>query len=200
MMVSFMRYCKNSKPHLFFLSALLLCIPLVLSADVYAEGSNLQIKLAELVPIEGAYALNADFDVNFSSDVEVALNKSVPLSFLIEFQITSPQRYWFDDEIVSASMRVSLSYHALSRQYLIKRGAHQQTFATLQEAKDELAQLHGWKVVDKSLLKKGEIYNAALRIRLDQSRLPKPLQVDALNSEDWAMVSERYLWIPAFAF
>ena len=89
-----------------------------------------------------------------------------------------------------------MSYHALSRQYLLKVGGHQQSFATLAEAKDELSRLRNWKVLDKSQIEDGEHYQAILRFRLDPSRLPKALQVEALGSEKWTMVSERYRWTP----
>lgn len=171
----------------------------VVAGLAVAASSNLHIKTAELVALEEAYALNADFDVSFSEEVETALNKGVPLSFLVEFQLVAPRRYWFDDEIETSSMQISLSYHALSRQYLLNRNNHQQAFTSLQEAKDELARLRGWQVLDKSLLKKGETYHAALRIRLDQSKLPKPLQVDIIGSDDWNMVSQRYRWTPNLA-
>lgn len=173
-------------------------LTLVVSSVVWAaSGSSLGIKNAELAPMDNAYVLNADFEINFSKEVEEALNKGVQLDFLIEFQIVTPSNWWFDDEIKSDSTHVTLGYHALSRQYLVNRNNHQYAFSTLREAKEELAHLRNWKVVDKSLLHKDEEYQAALRIRLDQSRLPKPLQVDALGSEDWTMVSERYRWTPA---
>lgn len=197
MMGSSMRYCKRPErawAGLVFL--LLLGIGFLASA----ASPGLGIKMAELVPLDNAYALNADFEINFSKEVEEALNKGVKLSFLIEFQIVTPSSWWFDDEIKSTSTQVTLDYHALSRQYLVNRNKHQYTFATLREAKEELARIRNWQVVEKSLLSKGEEYQAALRIRLDQSKLPKPLQVDALGSEDWSMVSERYRWTPELAF
>ena len=190
----FMRYCKKTN------AALALLLTFCLISLAWAAASSLHIKTAELSATEETYLLNADFEVNFSSEVEEALNKGVPLNFLIEFQVVSPQKYWFDDEIVTKTSHVTLSYHALSRQFLINRNNHQQSLATLQEAKEELSHLHQWPVLEKSLLKKGETYRAALRIRLDQSKLPKPLQVDALSSEDWNMVSERYLWTPVISF
>lgn len=192
----FMHYCKKTN-FLSSVSLFLFIFAFCFITLAWAADSSLHIKSAELLPVDEAYILDADFDVNFSSEVEGALSKGVPLTFLIEFQIVSPRRYWFDDEVVSASRQVTISYHALSRQYLLNQNNHQQTFASLQDAKEELSHLRGWPVVDKALLKKGEIYHAALRIRLDQSRLPKPLQVDAIGSEDWNMVSERYRWAPA---
>lgn len=199
MMVSSTPCCKKTdRPSFFhryrvFLFATLLAIVSV----AYAAPSNLHIKTAELVAADDGFAVNADFDVSFSNDVEAALNKGVPLSFLVEFQLVTPRRYWFDDEIETSSMNIALSYHALSRQYLLNRNNHQQSFASLQEAREELSRLRDWQVLDKSLLKKGEVYHAALRVRLDQSKLPKPLQVDIIGSESWNMVSQRYRWTPA---
>ena len=40
-------------------------------------------------------------------------------------------------------------------------------------------------MVEKSLLEKNEVYNAALLIRLDQTKLPKAIQVDTIASEKW---------------
>lgn len=177
------------------IAALLLGVSLA-----WAAGSSLHITSAELIAAEETYLLNADVDVNFSAEVEQALSKGVPLNFLVEFQITTPRKYWFDDEIVSASMLITLSYHALSRQYLINRGKHQQSFSSLSEMREEFSHIRDWQVVEKSLLKKGDNYHAGLRVRLDQSKLPKPLQVEALGSEDWNMVSQRYRWTPTFSF
>ncbi|WP_264193878.1 DUF4390 domain-containing protein [Methylobacillus caricis] len=156
----------------------------------------MQIKSAELLPIEEAYLLDADFELTLSPAVEDAVNKGMPLNFLVEFQVVSPRRYWFDDEIVSLTSKVSLSYHALSRQYLVNRDGHQLSFTSIQEAKEELSSIKGWQVLEKDLLKKEEAYQAAVRMRLDQSKLPKALQVDTLSSEDWNMISERFRWTP----
>ena len=91
-----------------------------------------------------------------------------------------------------------MSYHALSRQFLIIRNKNQSSFNNLQQAKEVLSKIKDWAVIDKSLLKKGEPYQAALRVRLDQSKLPKPIQVEASGSENWTLVSERHQWTPAF--
>ena len=178
---------------------LLGCLSFFIVSFTWASDNALHVKSAEIIAGEDAYFLNADFDINFSNEMETALNKGVPLHFLIEFQLVSPVRYWFDDEIVLVSAEVTLSYHALSRQYLINRGSHQSAFLSLQDAKAELARLRNWRVFDKNLIGKDESYYAVLRMRLDQSQLPKPVQVDALSSEDWSMVSERYRWVPELA-
>ncbi len=199
-MVSFMHYYKKSKQSV--LLALLFAMAQVLFvAQIWADTSNILIKNAELVAVEDAYVLNADFDIDFNATIEEALNKGVPLNFLIEFQVVSPRKYWFDDEIETKSMPVSMSYHALTRQYLvnvaINKQSRQKAFSTLNEALAELSRLRDWKVLDKSLLEKGVVYNAALLMRLDQKKLPKILQVEALSSEDWSFTSQKFQWSPA---
>ncbi len=193
----FTHFYKKSKA--LSLASRLLGLSLILACVAWAGSPLLNIKSAELQPLDQFYLLNANFELNLSAAVEEAVNKGVPLTFLIEFQVVAPRKYWFDDEIATSSAQVTLSYHALSRQYLVTRESHQRAFTSLADAKDEISRLRDWVVFEKALLKKGETYDAALRIRLDQSKLPKPLQVEALGSEHWNMVSPRYRWTPVFA-
>ncbi len=181
----FMRFCKR-------INLLLLILA---SSLAFAAGSSISIKSAELESQDDYYVLDADVDLSFDKEVEEAINKGVPLNFLIEFQIVSPRKYWFDDEIVTTSQNVSLSYHALSRQYLVNRGAHQQSFDSLSEAVQEMVTLDEWKVVEKSVLEKPATYKAALLIRLDQTKLPKAIQVDTIASEKWNISSQKFEWV-----
>lgn len=171
---------------------------LLLLAAPHALGAGITVEHAELTPAEDAYHLSAEFAIEFGTEVEEAVNKGVALNFLVEFALMEPRSYWFDEEVTSTSQSIRLSYHALSRQYLINVGSHQTTYATLQEALQALGRLQDWPVVEKPLLKKGVLYYAMLRMRLDHSRLPKPLQVSALGSEKWNLLSERHRWTPGF--
>ena len=187
-MVFFTHFCKKTS----FLWVLVLLLSTATLA--FAATSSIQIKSAELQAQDEAYNLSADVTIEFDSEIEEAINKGVPLDFLTEFQIVSPRKYWFDDEIVTASRNTTLSYHALTKQYLVNRGIHQKSFETLGEATQELAELSDWKVAEISLLDKSEVYNAALLIRLDQTKLPKAIQADPIASEKWNLSSQKYVW------
>jgi len=200
MMVYFMPYYKSTNRLYALICLIVFTLLLIFSQRVSAAGSAIHIKSAELLPSEEVYTLTADFDINFSAAIEDALNKGVPLTFLVEFQLSSPRRYWFDDEIITQTQYLTLSYHALSRQYLVNRNNHQQSFANLQQAKEEFSKIKPWPVVEKKMLKKGDAYFAAIKVRLDQTKLPKPLQVEAIGSDDWSIASERYRWTPVFTF
>lgn len=184
-MAFFMRFCKRLSL-IFFL--LLAC------ALAFAASSSIVIKNAELQLSEDAYKLNADLEVTFDEAIEEAINKGVPLNFLVEFQVVSPRKYWFDDEIVTTTSNYALSYHALSRQYLVAHNGRQNSYETLSEAKLELEQIDDWKVLQKSQIEKGEVYKAALLMRLDQTKLPQALQVEAIGSEDWNLASQKFEW------
>ena len=201
-MAFFMRLYKNNKLSLSWAS-LLFTLQLTVASVVIAGSSSLDIKTAELVAMEDAYALNADFEIDFNPQMEEAINKGVPLNFLIEFQLVAPHKYWFDDEIETQTIPLSLSYHALTRQYLVNitknKQSHQRAFETINEAILELSHLRDWKVLDKNMLEKNVAYKAALLMRLDQKKLPKALQLEALSTEAWDLTSEKFEWMPSLA-
>jgi hypothetical protein len=189
MTASITRFCKK-------FSWILLC--LAMAAFQPALAADITIEHAELVPGDEAYHLNARFGFDFNAEIEEAINKGVALNFLVEFALMEPHHYWFDEEVTSASQTIKLSYHALSRQYLVNVGTHQASYPSFQEAVQALSRIKDWAVVDKSLVKKGIPYYAMLRMRLDVNSLPKPLQVSSIGSDKWDLVSERHRWTPNF--
>ncbi|WP_047535531.1 DUF4390 domain-containing protein [Methylotenera sp. N17] len=180
-----MRFCK--KFSIFFSL-------LAVSWYAFAAANSINVKSAELTFSEDVILLNADFDISFGPSIEEAINKGVPLTFLVEFQIVEPRQYWFDDEIVTVSKPIQLSYHALTRQYLVSYDVHQKSFESLHEARQQLAVVRDWRVAVKSQLEKSESYRAALLMRLDKGKLPKAIQVDAISSENWNLASPIYSW------
>lgn len=174
-----------------------LVLVLALFANVVLAGnSSLNIKSAELVADEDTFMLNADVDIKFSPKIEEAVSKGFVLNFLIEFQLAKPRKYWFDDEIATVVNEVSLSYHALSRQFLLVRGEQKKTFVRLDEALDDLSDISDIKVFQKSDIDKSVQYKAVLLMRLDTKKLPQALQGDAISSDEWKMSSQRFEWTP----
>jgi hypothetical protein len=113
----------------------------------------------------------------------------VPLYFRVDFELTRRRWYWFDETAASKRLQLRLSYHALSRQYRLSTGLLQQSFATLEEALNVLKHLRNWLVVDRTVTFSEADYEAAVRIRLDTTLLPKPFQLSALTSRDLQLES-----------
>lgn len=149
---------------------------------------------AEIVASDDEYYLNADFDIALGAAVESALSKGVPLTFIVEAQVTRPRWYWFDATVVEIRSQYRLSYNALTQQYRVAVGALFQNFSTLTEALQLLSRVRNRSLAPRDELKTGESYQAAVRIRLDTTRLPKPFQVTALASREWSLNSDWYRW------
>jgi len=164
-----------------------------MSSLVWAE-SSIVVKHADL-KLEGeAYRLNADLEISFDEEIEEAINKGVTLEFVYEFALMRPRTFWFDEEVIQTSTRITVSYHALSRQYLVSQSGRQTSHEILSEAMIELVQLYDWTVFEQGILEDGEAYEAKLNVHLDESKLPKAIQVEAIGSEDWHLEAEPYIW------
>jgi hypothetical protein len=193
MMVFSMHFYKKYN-HFFcfvFLASLLGLLPL----RAYAENLLL-IKNAELIAQDEVYELNANVEAKFGKALEEALLKGFELRFILEFQLASPIKYWFDDEIVTITYPIVLSYHPLSRQFLITQNATQKSFTSLTELAQEFTNLRHIPVIKKSEVEKGENYKALLLIRLDQKKLPKAIQEESQNDTTWEMKSQLFEWVP----
>lgn len=167
-----------------------------------AAAAEIEISEPRLLSVEDGYAVSADFAFEFNQRLEEAVTKGVILYFVVDFELTRPRWYWFDEKVVSRSQTYRLSYHALTRQYRLSTGALHQSFETLSEALRMLARLRNWVVVekvaaekgDKPSLKVGETFQAGLRLRLDINQLPKPFQIAALGNRDWTLASDWKTW------
>jgi len=172
--------------------ALLAALLLAVAAPVLAEG--IEVKSAALVPDDDGWSLEADFDIQFSPRLEEAINRGVPLYFVVEFELARPRWYWLDEKPVQVSQTYKISYTPLLRQYRLSVGNLYQNFTRLDEVTRVLSRLRGWHVADKGALKKDTTYQAGLRMRLDTAQLPKPFQVNAIASRDWTLASDWQRW------
>lgn len=162
----------------------LLIAALACAAAVYARADEIDVVDARLAASEEGLLLSADFAFEFNPRLQEAVQNGVPLYFVVEFELTRPRWWWFDEETASRHTQWRLSYHALTRQYRLQSGALYQNFAALEEALDVMRRLRNWQVLERSVPLGGSSYDAAVRMRLDTSQLPRPLQVSALTNRE----------------
>lgn len=155
-------------------------------------GDVIESRNVSVVQGDDALVVRADFGVELTQRLEEALNHGVALYFVVEFELVRPRWYWFDEKAAAEKLTLRLVYHSLSRQYRVSRGALYQNFATLAEALRTVGTVRDWAVVERERLKPEEGYVALLRMRLDTTQLPKPLQVSAFTSREWALASDWY--------
>jgi hypothetical protein len=191
-MVSTMRCCKNT------LRALTCVIMLAVCS---AHAADISVHNPQLTATEDGYSLSADFDIDFNTRLEEAVNKGVVLYFAADFELSQSRWYWFDEQIVRRSKTFQLSYHALTRQYRLSTGALHQSYPTLDDALRVLSHLRNWQLLEKDAVKVEQRYTAGVRMRLDLTQMAKTFQVSALANRDWNLSSDwlRWIFVPADA-
>ena len=168
---------------------------LACAAALCARADEIDVVDARLAASEEGLLLSADFAFEFNARLQEAVQNGVPLYFVVEFELTRPRWWWFDEQTVSRHTQWRLSYHALTRQYRLQSGALYQNFATLEEALDVMRRLRNWQVLERSVPLGGSSYDASGRMRLDTSQLPRPLQVSALTNRELRLESAWKLFI-----
>ena len=175
-----------------------LLVALACAAALYARADDIEVLDARLAASEEGLSLSADFAFEFNPRLSEAVANGVPLYFVIEFELTRPRWYWFDENAVSRRTQLRLSYHALSRQYRVSTGPLHQSFSSLDDALDVMRRLRNWQVLERSVTLGGSSYEAAVRMRLDPAQLPKPLQISALTDRELRLESpwKRFIFLP----
>jgi hypothetical protein len=161
-----------------------LLVVLASCAAFTARAEEAEVREASLHVVEDGLVLNADFALELTPRLAEVLQNGVPLYFVVDFEMTRPRWYWFDEKAAAKQLQLRLSYHPLSRQYRLSSGSLQQHFATLGEALNVLKRLRNWLVADRSMTFSDADYEAAVRLRLDITLLPKPFQLSALTARD----------------
>ncbi|MDO8787609.1 MAG: DUF4390 domain-containing protein [Sulfuritalea sp.] len=183
------RCCKRIEAGL---PALVLALLLLTAAA--AQAGSIEPKRAALTPGEDGYALSAEFAIDLGNRLEDAVARGVPLYFNLEFVLERGRKYWVNEHIVTRSLTYKLAYSSLMRQYRLSTGNLHQNFGSLAEAMRVVGRIAALPVVDKNLIQPGEPYEAAVRLSLDRSQLPKPFQVDAIMDRDLQVDTKVLRW------
>jgi Domain of unknown function (DUF4390) len=169
-------------------------VALTMLVTTTARADTIIVKSAELRAEEDGLFLNAEFEFSLNPTLDEALQKGVPLYFLLEFELVRPRWYWLDEKVITQTTQYRVSYNALTRQYRVASGLLGLTFDSLDEVERFLSRVNSREVARRDQLEKGSRYEAALRLRLDVNQLPKPFQLSALASREWTLQSEWYRW------
>lgn len=176
--------------------ALLWALATLLGMPGAASADTVAVRSAELRIEDGEVLLNAEFDLTLNATLEEALQRGIPLYFLLEFELSRSRWYWLDEKVSQTTISYRVSYNALTRQYRValNSGLLAATFNTLEEVERYVGRVTSRPVANASAVSKGTRYDAALRLRLDVNQLPKPFQVSAIGSREWTLSSDWYRW------
>ena len=166
-------------------AALLFALP---AAPVRAD--SIMARNAVLESSEDGWLLSTDFQITLSTPVEEALSKGITLFFILELDVSRARWYWFDQRAGIAAQSYRLGYNTLTRQYRLSAGTLFQNFTTLEEALAVLGRVRRRPMLPTNALVPGNVYAAAVRLRLDLSQLPRPFQASPFAAREWNLASD----------
>ncbi len=176
-----------------FLGATALCI-VAICLPGWAAAEGIALVKAELELRGEIWQLSGGYDIQLSPTLVDALRRGVQLTFVQVFQARRPRTYWFSEDIAEVSRVIRVSYNALLRQYYATVSGHTTTHASLEELLDYIGDFGDWAVLHQSQVSRKHSYVLSVRMYLDTSQLPKPLQVNAVASQRWQLDSGWREW------
>lgn len=172
-------------------TVLLLALALAHWPTPVHAADEVEIVQAHLELSDEGYRLSSTFAFDLNRELEDALTRGIPLYFTTDVEIIRPRWYWFDENAISATQTIRISYNLLTRQYRASiAGSLYQSFSSLDDALVLVRRPARWLIADRNALKPGQTYTVAVHMGLDVAQLPKPFQVNALNNRDWRMSSD----------
>ena len=165
------------------------------STHTFADG--IKVRQIQFEPIDQSWVINASYQLELPSELSDAVKKGITFHFVTEFNVTRGRWYWFEEKPITAIKNIKLSYQPLTHLYRINVGALTLSANSLEEALIQVGAIAGWQVAEINALENGKQYEAAIRMRLDLSQLPKPFQINALNAREWNLTSGWYQFVVA---
>ena len=124
-----------------------------------------------------------EFELN--QQLRDAAQRGVPLYFTADLTVTRDRWWWFNKSLVDTTRTWRVTYNALTRQWRAGVGELSFPVASLDDAMSVIRHIRNWQVADADDFDEDTRYDGQLRLRLDTSLLPRPFQVNALNSSSW---------------
>jgi Domain of unknown function (DUF4390) len=186
------RFQRNLR-YFFLLALTFIALFIQALSVVYAE--TIPVKSALIRPSDEGYVIDAEFDLTLTAPLEAALLRGTSLYFVLDSEVTRSRSFWFDQNIATEPSTRRLTYVPLTSSYRVDAGGSLSggaSYATLDEALRQIRLIRGRPLIDKKNVRSGERYEVSLRLRLDTTQLPKPLQVNTLVSREWSLVSDWY--------
>jgi len=171
---------------------LLMCLGMAY-ADNVVQVDDFQLQRND----EGIY-LSARLNFELPPSLEDALNRGMPLSFVMQADVVRERWYWSDKLVNRTERYVRLSYQPLSKRWRTYVSAQPiqstglgvslgQSYDSLSEALQGIQRISRWRIADLPAIDTTTKQRLEFRFRLDLSQLPQPLQFGAFGGAGWGL-------------
>lgn len=185
------------------LALAVLCSRAVQASDSDAAASAMENPVANLSlsdphlvrSPEGPWVLSGNVNVSLSLALVAAIERGVTLQFESVFRAQRRRFFWLRETVYEHRRVALLTFHPITRFFRVRLdGSAPQTFVDLTEALRHCLVVRGWQVATAAQVFEG--LDLSLRLRLDKTALPKPLQISAFTTSDWNLSTG---WVPVIS-
>lgn len=156
----------------------------------HAEGVNLTQIKTERSEDALAFSFSTRFDL--PKPVEDALMKGLKVYFQAEVTVYKSRWYWRDARVAHLTRSWRLAWLPLTREYQVTFDGLHQNYDNLQDAVAALRGVSGWRLADIKDVEDGHCY-IEFSYKLDNSQLPRPMQIGLGAPQGWALSVEQNL-------
>ncbi len=185
---------KAVRPVILLLSVLLVLWAPWLRADGL-EG-RCEVRNADIELRAGVYHMNARLDLPISDAVRRGLAEGVPLKLELDLEIERVRQLLPNSKVAELTQHYQLQYNAVSARYTLRNdnSGQQQSLGSLEAAIDQMSEVRGLPVLDKSLIAADRRYEANLRAKIDFGSVPFTMRLLMFWVSDWHRESDWYTW------
>jgi hypothetical protein len=171
-------------------------LPLLAATAAHAS-SEFKVQSAFVTVRDGAYEMDARVIFPLNEDVRSALANGATVKLALQAVVEKQRRYWFDKQLVDATLRRELTWNAVSQRYIVKYkdSGEQDSFQALDEALVAAGVISGWKILVEKKLHADTAYEISVRAGYRSSRVPDALRALAFWSDGWVHRTEWKSWI-----
>jgi len=145
-------------------------------AALFAE----QAKGPELVDIiittsKSHLLLFATVKNGFTEDMVKGVHNGIPITFNFHVELDAVRSGWFDSTLVEAAMTHTLRYNSFKEEYEVvfsEKKGQSVTTRSLQEAKDLMAEISGFPLIERKKLIPDAPYALKVKATLTETTLP----------------------------
>ena len=176
--------------------ALLAEIPCAMPARAEGLEGRFEVRSADLELRDGVYHLNARIELPVGDAVRRGLAEGVPLSVELDIDIERVRQLLPNSRVAELTQRYHLQYNAVSARYILRNdnSGQQESLGTIDAALEQLSEIHGLPVLDKSLIAADRRYEANVRAKVDYGTVPFTLRVVMFWVNEWHRESDWYTW------
>lgn len=175
----------------------LVVLALLLAGAARAEDAEprFEVRSAAIEPEGSVWNFSARLELGLSEAAAEAVRQGVPVTLVLEVEVSTPRRFLPDASVASLAQRWRLEYHALAERYLVtnENSGEQAAYPTLVAALAVLAQPRRLPILDLALVEPGRRYEISTRAAVEIGGLPETVKA-LMFWREWTRYTEWYTW------